>query len=125
MAAKKTRPKQSSKKASTVEPPTKPYSCKNPPPEGPMGLDQTTNLLKTDPAFAFFMAGLLCRVNSGDPNAPACLAAFFEPTDGELAKLCIPAGQYSKYQKCTEQSILISPIAYGEAGKKGFRPKKR
>ena len=128
MATKKSSPKKGqkkgSKKSSTRGLPPKPYSCKTPPSE-PMSLEQTTNLLKTDPDFAVFFANLLCRSNNGDPGASECVEAFYKPTDTELAQLCIPPAEYPQLQKCTEQNLLLSPIAYGITGKRGFRPKKR
>lgn len=90
-----------------------------------MGLEQTSNLLNSDADFALFFGTLLCRTNGGDTTAAACLEAFYEPTDDELAALCIPPSEFSRYQKCTEQSILLSPVAYSIIGRKGFSPKKR
>ena len=90
-----------------------------------MGLEQTSELLNSDADFAVFFGRLLCQTNGGSTTAAACLEAFYEPTDEELDALCIPASEYSKYQKCTEQSILLSPIAYSVIGKKGFKLKKK
>lgn len=124
MATKKSSPKTGSRKSSMVAPPPKPYSCRTPPRE-PMGLEQTSNLLKTDPDFAIFFASLLCRSNSGDQSAADCVEAFYKPTDDELRALCIPPAEFPQLQKCTEQNLLLSPIAYSIIGKQGFKPKKR
>jgi hypothetical protein len=124
MATKKTRPKKSLKKPSMAGPPPKPYSCKTPPIK-PMGLEETANLLNTDPDFAGFFSNLLCLSNNGDPNAVECIEKFYQPTDGELAALCIPPAEFPQLQKCTEQNLLLSPIAYGITGKRGFSRRKR
>lgn len=89
-----------------------------------MSLEETADLLKRDSDFALFMGTLLCRANGGDTSAAACLEDFYEPTDDELRALCIPPADFSKYQKCTEQSILLSPIAYA-ISKQGFKPRKK
>ncbi len=90
-----------------------------------MSLEETTNLLKTDPDFALFFASLLCRSNNGDQSAADCVEAFYKPTDDELRALCIPPAEFPQLQKCTEQNLLLSPIAYGIVGKDGFNRRKR
>lgn len=124
MATKKNSPKRRPRKTSSALTPVRPYSCKTPP-EKPMSLEETTNLLKTDPDFAVFFANLLCRSNNGDPDAATCVEAFYKPTDDELRALCIPSSEFPQLQKCTEQNLLLSPIAYGIVGKDGFRRRKR
>jgi hypothetical protein len=125
MATKKSA-KKSSKKSTMVDPPPKPYSCKTPPRE-PMGLEQTADLLQSDPDFAVFFAVQLCMANSGGPTSPAaaCVEAFYHPTDDELAAMCFKPADFPKLQKCTEQNYLVSPIAYSVVGKSGFKRKKR
>lgn len=126
MATKKSA-KKSSRKSRMVDPPPKPYSCRTPPPDGPMGLEQTTDLLQSDSDFAAFFAAQLCMANSGGPSSPAaaCVQAFYKPTDDELGAMCFKPADYPKLQKCTEQNYLVSAIAYSLVGKSGFKPKKR
>lgn len=124
MATKKTGPKKASKKYSAALRPATPYSCRTPPSK-PMSLEETANLLKTDPDFAAFFSNLLCRSNNGDPDAVECIEKFYRPTDAELAALCIPPAEFPQLQKCTEQNLLLSPIAYGITGKRGFKPRKK
>ena len=125
MATKKSA-KKSSKKSVITDPPPKPYSCKTPPVE-PMTLEETTELLKSDPDFAMFFATQLCLANSGGPSSPAaaCVQAFYKPTDDELGAMCFTEADYPKLQKCTEQNYLLSPTVYSLVGKGGFKPKKR
>ena len=123
MATKKTSSKKRSRK-STREQLAKPYSCSNPP-EAPMSLKETVELLNSDPDFAMFFANLLCRSNNGDVSASECIESFYKPTDEELAALCFPKSAYPSLQKCTEQNLLLSPITYGLMGKRGFKPRKR
>lgn len=89
-----------------------------------MSLETTTNLLKSDEDFRLFFSILLCRSNSGQEAASACVEAFYQPTDAELAAFCIPEAKYPQLQRCTEQNYLISPTVYNLVGKRGFRKKR-
>jgi hypothetical protein len=86
------------------------YACPNP--DRPYSLLEIVKKIVNDKEFARFIRRLLCKANKGDKEAQACVDSYFDVTDGELGKLCIPTQLRARYLQCTDQNRLIDAVAY-------------
>jgi hypothetical protein len=101
---------------------TSAFECPNPKGK-PYSLNQLVGKMLDDQEFAVFIRNLLCRAHKRDKNAAECLDSYYQPTDAELAALCIPPAQRARIlkSKCTETNnkyLLIDVPAYVAAKKR-------
>lgn len=88
-----------------------------------MSLAKIVDVISECPRFARFFARMVCKANSGDADAKTCVEKFYKPLPRELTSLCIPEAEHARLMKCTDQNLLIGPIAY-KIAKGGFRKRR-
>lgn len=99
------------KKQRRIEPP---YSCENAP-KPPLSLYEIQELIMKDQEFAQFFSEQLCTSSMGGKGSRAatkCVQAWYKPIPEDLYTLCIPEKKHARLLRCTDQNLLISPVAY-------------